>query len=68
METLQLDGDILFGLTKRWAPKVYHHLKKQKVDPLLYMTEWFLCVFTRTLPWDTLLRVWDMFLCEGVKV
>lgn len=29
------------------------------------MTEWFLCVFTRTLPWPALLRVWDMFLCEG---
>jgi hypothetical protein len=35
------------------------------VEPILYMTEWFLCVFIRTLPWDTILRVWDMFLCEG---
>ncbi|KAG8239350.1 hypothetical protein J437_LFUL017963 [Ladona fulva] len=32
------------------------------------MTEWFLCVYTRTLPWTTILRIWDMFLCEGVKV
>lgn len=39
--------------------------KKQKIEPILYMTEWFLCVFTRTLPWPALLRVWDMFLCEG---
>ncbi|XP_063220448.1 TBC1 domain family member whacked [Bacillus rossius redtenbacheri] len=68
METLQLDGDILFGLLKKVAPNVYKHLKKQKVDPILYMTEWFLCVFTRTLPWDSILRVWDMFLCEGVKI
>nr|CAD7461331.1 unnamed protein product [Timema tahoe] len=22
----------------------------------------------KTLPWDTILRVWDMFLCEGVKI
>ena len=42
--------------------------KKQKIEPVLYMTEWFLCAFTRTLPWSTVLRVWDMFLCEGVKV
>lgn len=35
---------------------------------MFYCTEWFLCAFTRTLPWDTLLRVWDIFLCEGVKV
>lgn len=68
METLRVDGDILFGLLKKVAPSVYKHLKKQKVEPILYMTEWFLCVFIRTLPWDTILRVWDMFLCEGVKV
>lgn len=32
------------------------------------MTDWFLCAMTRTLPWDTLLRIWDCFLCEGIKV
>lgn len=32
------------------------------------MTEWFLCCFTRTLPWESLLRMWDIFLCEGVKI
>lgn len=42
--------------------------KKQKMEPILYMTEWFLCVYTRTLPWESILRIWDMFLCEGVKV
>ncbi|XP_059487248.1 TBC1 domain family member whacked [Neocloeon triangulifer] len=68
MQQLQLDGDILFGLLKRVAPQVYRHLKRQKVEPVLYMTEWFLCAYTRTLPWSTVLRVWDMFLFEGVKV
>ncbi|KHJ96980.1 hypothetical protein OESDEN_03040 [Oesophagostomum dentatum] len=32
------------------------------------MVEWFMCIFCRTLPWPTVLRVWDMFLCEGAKV
>ncbi|CAL8114140.1 unnamed protein product [Orchesella dallaii] len=68
MEQLQLDGDILFGLLKRVSPTVYKHLKKQKIEPVLYMTEWFLCAYTRTLPWSSVLRVWDMFLCEGVKI
>lgn len=39
--------------------------KKHKVEPILYMTEWFMCVYSRTLPWSCVLRVWDMFLCEG---
>ncbi|KAK6640698.1 hypothetical protein RUM44_012395 [Polyplax serrata] len=68
MESVQLDGDILFGLLKKMAPRVHKHIKKQKMEPILYMTEWFLCVFTRSLPWATVLRIWDMFLCEGVKV
>ena len=43
-------------------------MKTQSIDPILYMTEWFMCIFARTLPWCTVLRVWDMFFCEGVKV
>lgn len=46
----------------------YRHLKKFKIDPILYMTEWFMCIFSRTLPWACVLRVWDMFFCEGVKI
>jgi len=38
------------------------------LDPILYMMEWFMCIYTRTLPWASVLRVWDMFFCEGVKV
>lgn len=68
LEAVQTDGDVLFGLLKKVVPQTYKHLKKQKVDPILYMTEWFMCVFTRTLPWSSVLRVWDMFFCEGVKV
>lgn len=68
MEQIQLDGDILYGLLKKVSPAAYKHLKSQNVEPILYMTEWFLCAFTRTLPWPTVLRIWDMFMCEGIKV
>lgn len=68
LEAIQLDGEILFGLLKKVSPQVYKLMKKQHVEPILYMTEWFMCVFTRTLPWSSVLRIWDMFFCEGVKV
>nr|CAI5861751.1 unnamed protein product [Callosobruchus analis] len=68
MEVVQRDGLILQGLLKKVCPPVYRHLKKVNAEPMFYCTEWFLCAFTRTLPWDTLLRIWDIFLCEGVKV
>ena len=38
------------------------------LDPVLYCTEWFMSMFSRTLPWPTVLRIWDMFFFEGVKV
>ncbi|KAA0705653.1 TBC1 domain family member 10B [Triplophysa tibetana] len=67
-EAIQLDGEIFFSLLRRVCPMAYRHLKKFKIDPILYMTEWFMCIFSRTLPWSCVLRVWDMFFCEGVKI
>ncbi|XP_074854484.1 TBC1 domain family member 10B [Carettochelys insculpta] len=68
LEAIQLDGEIFFALLRRASPIAYRHLKKYKIDPILYMTEWFMCIFSRTLPWGSVLRVWDMFFCEGVKI
>ncbi|KYO31817.1 TBC1 domain family member 10A [Alligator mississippiensis] len=68
LEAIQLDGEILFSLLHRVSPVAHKHLSKQKIDPILYMTEWFMCAFSRTLPWSSVLRVWDMFFCEGVKI
>uniref|UniRef100_A0A4W6CJ24 TBC1 domain family, member 10b n=1 Tax=Lates calcarifer TaxID=8187 RepID=A0A4W6CJ24_LATCA len=65
-EAIQLDGEIFFSLLRRTCPMAYRHLKKFKIDPILYMTEWFMCIFSRTLPWACVLRVWDMFFCEGI--
>lgn len=64
-EAIQLDGEILFALLRRVSPLAFRHLEKHKIDPILYMTEWFMCAFSRTLPWASVLRVWDMFLCDG---
>ncbi|KAM3599913.1 uncharacterized protein V6R79_013690 [Siganus canaliculatus] len=68
LEAIQLDGEILYALLRRVSPAAHRHLKKHKLEPILYMTEWFMCAFSRTLPWASVLRVWDMFLCEGVKI
>ncbi|XP_077079699.1 uncharacterized protein tbc1d10aa isoform X15 [Siphateles boraxobius] len=68
LEAIQLDGLILNALLKRVSPPAYRHLEKHKIEPILYMTEWYMCAFSRTLPWSSVLRVWDMFLCDGVKI
>ena len=68
LEKVQIDGQALFYLFKKQNESAHKLLVKQGIDPILYMTEWFMCIYARTLPWCTVLRVWDMFFCEGVKV
>uniref|UniRef100_A0A8D2LS56 TBC1 domain family member 10C n=1 Tax=Varanus komodoensis TaxID=61221 RepID=A0A8D2LS56_VARKO len=65
MEALLLDSEVFVALLRRVCPKALKHLQKHGVGPLLYMPEWFLCLFARTLPFPTVLRVWDVFLSEG---
>ncbi|RWS01704.1 TBC1 domain family member 10A-like protein [Dinothrombium tinctorium] len=68
LEAIQIHGAMLNGFLKRFHPPIYRLLKKQNIDPVLYMTEWFMCLFSRTLLWPSVLRVWDMFFCEGISV
>eukprot|EP00076_Gallus_gallus_P035734 XP_025001272.1 TBC1 domain family member 10B-like [Gallus gallus] len=67
-EAVQLDGEVFGALLRRVAPSAHRHLRRHRVEPALYLTEWFMCIFARSLPWAAVLRVWDMFFCEGVKV
>ncbi|GMT19330.1 hypothetical protein PFISCL1PPCAC_10627 [Pristionchus fissidentatus] len=68
LETVQLDGDILMQVLKEKNKTCYSHFKRHGIDAPLFMIEWFMCLYCRTLPWPTVLRIWDMFLCEGIKV
>ncbi|XP_024604485.1 carabin isoform X3 [Neophocaena asiaeorientalis asiaeorientalis] len=67
-EGVQLDAEVFTALLRRLLPRVHKHLRQAGVGPLLYLPEWFLCLFARSLPFPTVLRVWDAFLSEGVKV
>ena len=50
------------------VPKVGSHLAEQDVHPTMYCSHWFITIFAYTLPFDHLLRVWDIFLLEGIKI
>ena len=68
MKAIQIEGNILMGLLRKVSPAVHEHMIQQEVDPILFMQEWFLCAYSRTLPWSSVLRIWDMFMCEGVNI
>ncbi|KAB0390086.1 hypothetical protein E2I00_011610 [Balaenoptera physalus] len=62
---MYLPPEVFTALLRRLLPRVHKHLQQVGVGPLLYLPEWFLCLFARSLPFPTVLRVWDAFLSEG---
>uniref|UniRef100_A0AC35TPG0 Rab-GAP TBC domain-containing protein n=1 Tax=Rhabditophanes sp. KR3021 TaxID=114890 RepID=A0AC35TPG0_9BILA len=68
LEQFHIDGEILNYLLKPKSATTYYHFKKNLVEHTYYTIEWYLCIFCRTLPWPAVLRIWDMFFCEGIKV
>ena len=37
------------------------------MHPTMYCSHWFITIFAYALPFDHLLRVWDVFFLEGIK-
>lgn len=36
-----------------------------KIHPLMFVTQWFMTLYTGLPCWDTVLCIWDMILFEG---
>ncbi|KAI8992169.1 rab-GTPase-TBC domain-containing protein [Mycotypha africana] len=68
LSQLHIDAYIIGQLLEDHQPKLAHHLQKNEVLPIMYIAQWFLTAFTMTLPWESVLRVWDAFYFEGIKV
>ena len=59
---------IFLNLQKKYINNIYNLFKKEGILPTMYLTSWFISVFTRVLEFHILLRVFDCFLLEGFKV
>ena len=68
MAAIQADGEVLFSLLKIYFTDIYNHLIDQDIQPIFFMQTWFQCAYTRTFPMASVLRIWDMFMCEGIYV
>ncbi|KAE8800517.1 growth hormone-regulated TBC protein 1 [Hordeum vulgare] len=55
-------------LLAKKCPRIAAHLEAMGFDVSLVATKWFLCLFSKTLPSETTLRVWDVLFNEGAKV
>lgn len=67
LSQLRQDGLVFNHLLHKHSKKVAKRLDQLGIDPLIYLTQWFMPIYAISLPWRAVLRVWDMFFCDGVK-
>ncbi|KAF9930796.1 hypothetical protein FBU30_011245 [Linnemannia zychae] len=67
LRQLRIDALVFERLLKAQDPRLAQHLEANDVSPIMYITPWFLTLFTLSLPWASVLRVWDVFYFDGVK-
>ena len=61
---LQVDQLVFKQLVDGQFPRLTSHLDSLGVNVASVSTQWFLCIFVNSLPLETCLRVWDIFLFE----
>ncbi|KAF9557102.1 TBC-domain-containing protein [Agrocybe pediades] len=59
---------VLLDYVQEYVPKLHAHLTELGVDLAAICFSWFLSLFTDCLPVETLFRVWDVFLVDGLDV
>ena len=60
--------DLFNEIFKSYLPKLYLHFKENEVFPEHYLLEWFMTLFTRNLNIELALRIWDIYMIEGIYV
>ncbi|KAF9458407.1 rab-GTPase-TBC domain-containing protein [Collybia nuda] len=59
---------VLLDYVQELIPRLHAHLTELGVDLAAICFSWFLSLFTDCLPVETLFRVWDVFLVDGIDV
>ena len=58
---------IFFKLIQKYLPKVYDHLDKEDVLPMMFCSQWFMTAFANDFSLDIVVRIWDVYFVEGRK-
>ncbi|KAG6551670.1 hypothetical protein Mapa_006757 [Marchantia paleacea] len=61
----QVDQLVFEDLVREHFPKLVSHLDTLQVQVAWVSGPWFLSIFVNVLPWESVLRVWDVLLFEG---
>ncbi|KAJ1391307.1 Rab-GTPase-TBC domain [Sesbania bispinosa] len=64
----QVDQLVFEELMRERFPKLVNHLDYLGVQVTWISGPWFLSIFVNMIPWESVLRVWDVLLFEGNRV
>ncbi|KAI4300209.1 hypothetical protein L6164_033610 [Bauhinia variegata] len=64
----QVDQLVFEELMRERFPKLVNHLDYLGVQVAWISGPWFLSIFVNIIPWESVLRVWDVLLFEGNRV
>ncbi|KAF8822960.1 TBC domain-containing protein [Cardiosporidium cionae] len=53
---------------KSHMPRLYDHLKRENVETSMYASQWFMTLFSYSFPLDIVVRIFDVFFNEGIKM
>eukprot|EP01104_Vermistella_antarctica_P009152 TRINITY_DN2332_c1_g2_i1.p1 TRINITY_DN2332_c1_g2~~TRINITY_DN2332_c1_g2_i1.p1 ORF type:complete len:552 (+),score=153.89 TRINITY_DN2332_c1_g2_i1:307-1962(+) len=56
------------GLIDQCLPRVAQHFKNEMIPTSMYATQWYNSLFTCSLPFSTVVRLWDIFFAEGLHM
>ncbi|XP_071742694.1 uncharacterized protein, partial [Rutidosis leptorrhynchoides] len=64
----QVDQLVFEDLMRERYPKLVNHFDLMGVEMGWICGPWFLSIFVNIIPWESVLRVWDVLLFEGNRV
>lgn len=63
----RIDQKVMEMLVDRQIPELQTKLKAGGFELVVFTLPWFICLFINTLPFITVMRVWDVIMFEGDK-
>ncbi|KAJ8024158.1 TBC1 domain family member 10A [Holothuria leucospilota] len=67
LQRIQSHAAIFDKLLQQRYPRLAKHFISLDVDPLMFVTPWFMCLFTSMPCWETVLAIWDLLLLDGIS-
>ncbi|XP_064637309.1 TBC1 domain family member whacked-like [Lineus longissimus] len=62
---IHMHGHIFSRLLRKRHPRLAKHFHNLEIEVLMFITPWFMSLFTCLSCWDMVLAIWDMLIIKG---